>query len=116
MRDHGEGTWSTPVLEPAEKELGDHAVGAGDEPAHETVKERTGEEPVLMDVEETRTGDVPVLEAEELRTGEEPVPAGVEMGTGDMPVREMEVGDSHYEDLPGDDFEQAGEFMPEEIP
>ena len=28
----------------------------------------------------------------------------------------MEVGDSHFEDYPGDDFEKVGEFTPEEIP
>ena len=33
-----------------------------------------------------------------------------------MLVREMEMGDSHYEDFQGDDFEKVGEFMPEETP
>ena len=80
------------------------------------MEERTGTEPVLVD-EEMKTGAEPVLmDVEVVRTGEEPVPADVEMGTGDMPVREMEVGDSHYEDFQGDDFEKVGEFMPEETP
>jgi len=56
-----------------------------------------------MDVEEIRTRDEPILEAEEMKTREEPVSADVEMGTGDMPVHEMEVGDSQFEDYPGDD-------------
>jgi len=38
------------------------------------------------------------------------------MGTGEMPVREIEVGDFHYEDFQGDDFEKVGEFVPEETP
>jgi len=33
-----------------------------------------------------------------------------------MPVHDMEAGDSHFEDFPGDDFEQVGEFVPEEAP
>ena len=28
----------------------------------------------------------------------------VEMGTGDEPVHDMGVGDSHFEDYPGNDF------------
>ena len=74
----------------------------------------TGAEPVHLNVEEIRTGDEPVLEAEEMGTGEEPVPVDVEMGTGDMPVREMDVGDSHFKDYPGDDFDKVGEFTLEE--
>jgi len=35
------------------------------------------------------------------------------MGTGDVPVHEMEVGDSHFEDYPGEDFEKVGDFTPE---
>jgi len=80
------------------------------------MEERTGVEPVLMDVEEIRTGDEPVREAEELRIGEELVPTDVEMGTGDMPVHDLGVGDYHFEDFPGDDFEKVGEFIPEETP
>ena len=51
-----------------------------------------------------------------MRTEEVPVLADVEMETGDMPVHEMEVGDSHFEDYPGDDFEKVGEFSPEKTP
>jgi len=116
MGDQAEGTGNGPVLESAEKELEDEAVGAGDKLAHETVEARTGTEPVLMDVVEARIGDEPVLEAEELRTRKEPVPVDVEMGTGDMPICVMKAGDSHYEDFQGDDFEKVGEFMPEETP
>jgi len=116
MGDQAEGTGNEPVLESAEKELENQAVGVGHNSAHKTVEERTGTKPVLMDVEEARTGDEPVLESEELRTGKEPVPADVEMGTGDIPVREIEAGDSHYEDFQDDDFEKVGEFMLEETP
>ena len=80
------------------------------------MEERTGVEPIHMDVEEIRIGDEHVLEAEEIRTGDDPVPADVEMGTGDMPIHEMEVGDSHFEDYPGDHFEKVGEFTPEDTP
>ena len=72
-----------------EKETEDQAVGTGHDPVHESVKERTGVEPVLEDVE---------------------------MGTGDMPVHDMGVGDSHFEDYPGDNFEKVGEFTPAETP
>jgi len=51
-----------------------------------------------------------------MRTEEVPVLADVEMETGDMPVHEMEVGVSHFEDYPGDDFEKVGEFTPEKTP
>ena len=69
----------------------------------------------LMEVEQgVRTRDAPVHEVGELRTGKKPVPADVETGTRDMPVREIEVGDSHYEDFQGDDLEKVGEFVPEE--
>jgi len=61
----------------------------GDEPVHEDVEERTGVEPALKDVE---------------------------MGTGDESVHDMGVGDSHFEDYPGHDFEKVGEFTPEETP
>jgi len=36
------------------------------------------------------------------------------MGTGDIPVLEVGKDDSHFEDYPGDDFEKAGEYIPEE--
>ena len=36
------------------------------------------------------------------------------METGDIPVRKVGKGDLHLEDYPGDDFEKAGEFTPEE--
>jgi len=98
------------------KEMRDQAVQTGDEPVLMNVEMETGAEPVLMNAEEIRTGDEPVLDIEEMRTGEEPVPADVEMGTSDIPVREMKVGDSHFEDFPSDDFEKVGEFMPEETP
>jgi len=80
------------------------------------MKERTGAEPVLVDVKKRTGAELVHLDVEEIRTAEEPVPADVEMGTGDMPVSEMEVGDSHFEDYPGDDFEKVGEFTPEETP
>jgi len=83
---------SVEVLEASasvEKEMGDQAVGTGDEPVLATVEERTGAEPVLEDVE---------------------------MGTGDVPVHDTGVGDSHFEDYPGDDFEKMGDFTPEETP
>ena len=70
-----------------EKEMGDQAVRTGEEPIRETVEERIGAEPVLTDVE---------------------------MGTGVVPVHDMGVGDSHFEDYPGDDFEKVGEFTSEE--
>jgi len=70
-----------------EKEMGDQAVGTGDEPVLETVEERTGAEPVLEDVE---------------------------MGTADMPVHDTGTGDSHFKDYSGDDFEKVGEFTVEE--
>jgi len=128
--DQAKGTRSEPVLDSVEEELRDQAVEAGGEPAHEIEAERTGAEPVLENVEDrsgtesdlmeveqgVRTRDEPVHEVRELRTGKKPVPADVETGTGDMPVREMEVGDSHYEDFQGDDFEKMGEFVPEETP
>ena len=114
MRDQAVQTGNEPVLESAEKELGDQAVGAGDKPAHEIVEERAGAEPVLMDVEEARIGDEPDLEAEEFRIAKEPVPADVEMGTGDIPVHGIGEGDSHFKDYPGDDFEKVGEYTPEE--
>jgi len=113
-----------------EKKEGDQAVKAGGEPAHEIEAERTGVEPVLENVEDrygtesdlmgvehgVRTRDEPVLEVGELRIGKKHVLADVETETGDMPVREIEVGDSHYEDFQGDDFEKVGEFAPEETP
>jgi len=43
--------------------------------------------------------------------------AGAEAkGTGAMPVHEMQVGDSYFEDYPGDDFEKVGELTLEETP
>jgi len=127
--DQAKGTGSEPVLESVEKELRDQAVEARGEPAHDIEVERTGAEPVLENVEDrfgtesdlmkveegVRTRDKPVHEVGELRTGKKHVPADVEMGTGDMPVREIEVGDSHYEDFQGDDF-KVGEFVPEDTP
>jgi len=111
--DQAKGTGSEPVLESVEKELRDQAVEARGEPAHDIEVERIGAEPVLENVEDrsgaesdlmeveqvVRTEDEPVHEAEELRTGKKLVVADVETGTGDMPVREMEMGDSHYEDF-----------------
>ena len=38
------------------------------------------------------------------------------MGTGDVLVHDTGVGDSHFEDYSGDDFEKVGEFTPEETP
>jgi len=108
---------SVEVLEASasvEKETQDKAGRTRDEPVLEVVKKRTDAEPVVVDVEDVRIGDEPIREAEELRTGGEPVPADVELRTGDMLVREMEMGDSHFEDYPGDDFEKVGEFTPEE--
>jgi len=83
---------SVEVLEASasmEKEMGDQATGIRDEPVLATVEERTAAEPVLEDVE---------------------------MGTGDVPDHDTGVGDSHFEDYPGHDFEKVGEFTPEETP
>ena len=83
---------SVEVLEASasmEKEMGDQTVRIGDEPVRATVEEKTGTEPVLEDVE---------------------------MGTWDVSVHDTGVGDSHFEDYTGDDFEKVGEFTPEKIP
>jgi len=91
---------------PVEKETGDLAVhevvGTGDEPVLESVKERIGAKPVLKTMD-MRTGDVPVL-------------TDVEMGIGDMLVHEMEMGDSHFEDYPRENFKKVGDFTHEETP
>jgi len=49
-----------------------------------------------------------------VRTGKEPVLEDVVMETGNEPVHDMGMGDSHFEDYPGDDFEKVGEYTPEE--
>jgi len=49
-----------------------------------------------------------------VRTGKEPVLDDVMMRTGNEPVHNMGMGDSHFEDYPGDDFEKVGEYTPEE--
>jgi len=94
-------------------------VEVEDESSLEVVKVETPVEKETGDLavhEAVGTGDEPVLESVEMGTGEEPVLAGIGMRTGDMPVHEMEVGDSHFEDYPGDDFEKVGELTPEETP
>ena len=50
------------------------------------------------------------------RTGAKRVLDDVKIGTGDEPIHDMGVGDSHFEDYPGHDFEKVGEFTPEETP
>ena len=81
-------------------------VEVEDESSVEVIKDET---PV-----EKETSDREVHEA--IGIGAEPVHEDVEMETGDMPVHEMEVGDSHFEDYPGEDFEKVGDFTPEETP
>ena len=107
MENQVEGTGNETVLTSVEKKLGDQAVGTGDEPVLKSGKKEMGDEVV-------QTGDEPVHEAVAERTGAEPVLEDVEMGTGDEPVHDMGVGDFHFEDYPGDDFEKVGEFTPED--
>jgi len=79
-----EEEYSVEVLEASasvEMEMRDQAIGTGDESVLETVEKRIGA--VLEDVE---------------------------MGTWDVPVHDTGVGDCHFEDYPGDDFEKVGEF------
>ena len=91
MENQAEGTGDEPIRESGEKEMGNQVVRIGDEPVHKAVAERTEDEPV-----------------------HEPVLADVEMGIGDKLVHDMRVGDSHFEDYPGDDFEKVGEFTPKD--
>ena len=66
-------------------------------------------------------GEPPVEVGEEAPTvveiADEPFVEGKaieELGIGDSPVHEMRVGDSCFENYPGDAFEKVGEITPEE--
>ena len=116
-KDQVEGTGDEPVPEPVEMKLGDRAVGAGEEPAHDVVEARTETEPVLQKVkvdQGVQTGDSPVRKAVKEKTGTKPVSAVVSVGIGDMPVRDVGEGDLFFEDYPRNNFENVGEYTPEE--
>jgi len=104
---------SVEVLASVEKKMGDQAEGTGTELVQ--LEARSGEEPDLMELDQgVRTGGEPVHEAVEEKTGAEPVPEDVAVETKDIPVREVGEGDLHSEDYRGDDFENVGEYSPEE--
>jgi len=112
MGDQAEGIGAEPIPEAAELKWKSQAVGTG-EFVHK--EDRSGKEPDLMEVDQAvRIGDAPVRENMEERTGAEPVPEDVAEETGAIPVREAGEGDLHFEDYPGDDFENVGKYTPEE--